>query len=130
MGRLKPIIKPFDSGWSYIFDLFCKLISLLVIWSYNCNNAAKKETTHLGMLVVQACQSTLNIFPQLISKTRIRKPKNHRKSSSGVGIFAQNLSACKKSQYDVQNCKPGRHNRRHTFKCHRSQYKPISTNIP
>ena len=30
-GRLKPIIKPFDNGGSYILDLSFKLISLLVI---------------------------------------------------------------------------------------------------
>ena len=124
------MIKPFDSKWSYILDLSLKLISLLVIWSYNCNNAAKKNITHLGTSIVRVCRSTLNIFPQWISKPRIRKPKNHRKSSSGAGRFAQNLRACKKSQYDVRNCKSGRHNRRHTFKCHRSRYKPISTNIP
>ena len=126
---MKPIIKLFDSGWSYILDLSFKLISLLVIWSYNCNNAVKKNITHLGTSIVRVCQSTLNIFSQWISKPRIRKPKYHRKSSSGAERFAQNLCACKKSQYDVQNCKSGRHNRRHTFKCHRSQYKPISTNI-
>ena len=30
-GRLKSIIKPFDSGWSYILDLSFEFISLLVI---------------------------------------------------------------------------------------------------
>ena len=34
MGRLKPMIKLFDSGWNYIPNIFTKLISLLVIWSY------------------------------------------------------------------------------------------------
>ena len=111
-------------------NLSFKLISLLVIWSYNCNNAAKKNMTHLGTLIVQVCRSTLNIFPQWISKPQIRKPKNHRKSSSGAGRFAQNLRTCKKSHYDIRNCKSGRHNRRHTFKRHRSRYKSISTNIP
>ena len=101
-----------------------------MIWSYNCNNAAKKKITHLGPSIVPVCRSTMNIFSQWISKPRIRKPKNHRKSSSGVGRFAQNLRACKKSQYNVRNYKSGRHNQRHTFKCRRSQYKPISTNIP
>ena len=129
-GRLKPIIKPLDSGWNYIMDLSFKLISLLVIWLYNCNNEVKKNITHLGTLIVRVCRSTLNIFPQWISKPRIIKPKNHRKSSSSVGRFAKNLNACKKSQYDVQNYKYWRHNWRHTFKCCTSQYKPISTNIP
>ena len=130
MGRLKPIITLFDRGWSYILNLSFKLILLLVIWSYNCNNVVKKKITHLGILIGQICWSTLNIFPQWISKPRIRKPKYHRKSSSGAGRFAQNLRACKKSQYDVRNCKSGRHNQRQIFKCHRSRYKPISTNIP
>ena len=34
MGRLKPIIKPFDSGWNYIQHAFIKLMLLLVIWSW------------------------------------------------------------------------------------------------
>ena len=68
MGRLKSIIKPFDSGWTYILDLSFKLISLLVIWSYNCNNAGKKNITHLGTSIVRVCRSTLNTFPQWISK--------------------------------------------------------------
>ena len=130
MARLKPIIKPFDSEWNYILDLSFKLISLLVIWLCSCNNAAKKKITRLGALVIRACWSTLNIFPQWISKPRIRKPKNHSNSSSDAGRFAQNLRACKKSRYNVWNCKSGRHNRRHTFNCRGSQYKPISTNIP
>ena len=86
--------------------------------------------THLGALIVRVFQSTLNIFPQWISKPQIRKPKNHRKSSSGAGRFAQNLRASKKSQYTVKNYTLGRQNRRCTFKYRRSRYKPISTNIP
>ena len=99
---LKPIIKLFDSEWSYMLDLFFKLISLLVIWSCNCNNATKKKITHLGTSIVQVCPSTLNRIPQWISKPRIRKPKNHCKSSSGVGRSAQNLGASKKLLYNVQ----------------------------
>ena len=127
---MKPIIKPFDRGWSYILDLSFELISLLVIWSYNCNSVVKMKSIHLGTLIVRVCRSILNIFPQWISKRRTRKPKYHRELNSGAGRFAQNLRACKKSQYNVRNCKSGRHNRRHTSKCHRSKYKPISTNIP
>ena len=89
------MIKPFDSGRIYILDLSFKLISLLVIWLYNCNNVAKKNITHLGTLIVWVCQSTLNVFPQWISKPWIRKPKNHRKSNRGAGRFAQNLRAYK-----------------------------------
>ena len=47
MERLKPMIKPFDSGRSCILDLSLKLISLLVIWSCNSNNEVKKKVTHL-----------------------------------------------------------------------------------
>ena len=111
-------------------DLSLKLISLLMIWSYNCNKAAKKNIIHLGTSIVRVCRSTLNNFPQWISKPRIRKPNNHRKSSSGVGRFVQNLCTCKKSHYDIRNCKSRRHNRRHSFKCHRSRHTPIYTNIP
>ena len=75
MGRLKPIIKQFDSGWSYILNLYFKLVSLLVIWSCKCNNAVKKEIPRLGTSIVQVCRSTLNIFPQWTSKPRIRNPR-------------------------------------------------------
>ena len=57
-GRFKPMIKPFDSGLSYILDLSLKLHILLVIWSYNCNNIAKKKVVHLGSLIVQVFRST------------------------------------------------------------------------
>ena len=110
-----------------MLNLSFKLILLLVIWSYNCNNAVKKKITGLGISVVQACQSRLNIFPQRIFKPRIRKSMNHHKSNSGIERFAQNLSAGKKSRHNVRNCKSGRHNRYHTFKCRGSRYKPIST---
>ena len=116
------MIKPFDSGWSYILDLSFKLISLLVIWSYNCNNAAKKNITHLGTSIVRVCQSKLNFCPQWISKPRIRKPNNHRKLSSSAGRFAQNLRTFKKSHYNIHDCKSGRHNLRHSYKRHRSRY--------
>ena len=61
MGRLKPIIKPFDSGWNYILDLSLKLISLLVIWPCNCNNAVKKQITRLGTSVTVNLEDTTNI---------------------------------------------------------------------
>ena len=124
------MIKPFDSGWSYILDLSLKLISLLVIWSYNCNNAAKKKVTHLGSSIVQVFWSTLNIIPQWISKPRIKRSFKHQKSSSGTGQFALNLRICKNSHYDVRNCKSGRHNQWYSFKQHRPRYKSISINIP
>ena len=132
------MIKPFDSGWSYILDLSLKLISLLVIWSCNCNNVIKKKVihlgtsiaqdhnvvkkkiTHLGASIAQVCRSTLNVIPQWISQPRIRKPNKHRKASSGAGRFAHNLRTCKQSHYNIQNCKSGRHNRRHSFKRHKS----------
>ena len=131
---MKPIIKPFDSGWRYILDLSLKLISLLVIWSYDCSNVTKKKVTHLGSSIVQVFRSTLNIIPHWISKPRIKRSIKHQKSSSGAGRFALNLRICKYSHYDTRNCKSGRHNRRHSFKRrrtrHGTQYKPISTNIP
>ena len=127
---MKLIIKPFDSGWRYILNLSLKLISLLVIWLYDCSNVTKKKVTHLGSSIVQVFRSTLNVIPQWISKPRIKRSYKHRKISSGAGQFALNLRICKNSHYDVRNCKSGRHNRRHSFKRHRPRYKPISTNIP
>ena len=130
MGRLKPIIKPFDGGWNYILDLSCKLILLLVIWLWQCNNVLKKKITSLQISVIRVCWSTWNLFPQWISKPCIRKHKNHSKTSNGAGRFAHNLCECKRSQYNVWNCKSGRHNRHRTFGHHNTQYKPTLTNIP
>ena len=65
----------------------------------------------------------------MISKPCIRKHKNHSKTNRGAGKFAQNLRACKKSQNNVHNCKSVRHNRCHTFRHCKSQYKLTSTNI-
>ena len=125
---MKPIIKPFDSGWSYILNLFSKLISLLVIWSCNCSNITKKKVTHLGSSIVQVFRSTLNIIPQWISKPRIKKSFKHQKASNGAGQFAITLRKCKYSDYDLQNCKLGRHNKRHSFKQHSLRHKPCPSN--
>ena len=112
-----------------MLDLSFNLISLLVIWSCNCNNATKNKNTCFGTSVAQVFWSTLNVISQWISKPRIKRPYKHRKASSGAGRFAQNLRACKKSQYDIRNCKSNRHSRRYTFKYCGSQSKPIFTNI-
>ena len=120
------MIKPFDSGCSNILNLVLKLISLLVIWSYYCSNVTKKKVTHLGLSIVQAFRSTLNIIPQWISKPESFK---YRKARNGAGWFALNLHKCKNSYYHVRNCKSGRHNRHHSFKQHRPWHKPIPSNI-
>ena len=130
MGRLKPIIKPFDNEWNYILHLSFRLISLLVIWSWKFNNILKKKITSLQTSVTQACWSAMNVFSQWISKPFIRKHKNHSTTSNGARWFPYILSACKKSQYNVRNCNSGRHNQRHTFGCHNTQHKPSLTNIP
>ena len=129
-GRSKPIIKSFDSGWNYIKHVFFKLISHLVIWSWKYNNMLKKKITSLQTSVIRACRTTLNIFPHWISKTCIRKHKNHSKASSGAEKFSQSLQACKKLQYNIRNCKLGRHNQHHTCRRRKSRYNPTSTNIP
>ena len=90
----------------------------------------KKEVTSLRISIIRVCWTTLNIFPHWISKPRIWKHKNHSKASSGTGRFAQNLRACKKSWYNVRNCKSGRHNWRHTFRRRNSRHRCTSTNIP
>ena len=130
MRRLKAIIKPFDSGWNYILYTFFKLILLLAIWSWKCNNVMKKKITGLRTSVIRVCWTILNIFPHWISKPCFQKHKNHSKASSSAGRFAQSLCACKKSRYNVQICKSGINNQCHTFRRHKSQYKPTSTNIP
>ena len=127
---MEPTITLFDSGWNYILHTFFKLILLLAIWSWQCNNLLKKKIISLQILVIQVYQTTLNIFPHWISKPCIRNHKDHIKTSSGAGKFAQNLCVCKKSRYIVRNCKSGKHNRCHTFRRHKSKYKLTSTNIP
>ena len=91
---------------------------------------SKSKITSLRILAIWVCWTTLNIFPHWISKPCTRNHKYHTKANSGAERFAQNLHACKKLQYNVQNCKSGRHNRRHTFRHRNSQYKFTSTNIP
>ena len=51
-----------------------------------------------------------------------------QKASNGIGKFAVNLRKCKYSNYDVQNCKSGRHNRRHSFKRHSPRHRPCLSN--
>ena len=123
------MIKLFDSGWSYILNLFFKLISLLVIWSCNCGNIMKKKVTHFGSSIVQVFWSTLDIIPQWISKPRITRSFKHQKASSGAEQFAINLHKCKYSHYHVWNYKSGRHNQCHSFKQHRLKHKPCPSTI-
>ena len=89
----------------------------------------KKKIASLQTLVIQVCWTTLYIYPYWISTPYIWKHKNQSKASSGAGIFTQNLQACKKSQYNVGNCKSRRHNQGHTFRHCNSRYRPTSTNI-
>ena len=125
---MKPIIKPFDSGWNYIQHTLIKLIALLAIWSWKCNNMLKNKITILQTSVIWVCETTSNIFPHWISKSRIRKHKNHSKASSGTGRFSHNLRACKKSRYNVWNYKSG--NTINVTLSYKSRHKPISTDIP
>ena len=90
----------------------------------------KKKLTSLQTLVIRVCWTTMNMFPHWISKSCIRKHKNHSKTSNGAEKFAKNLRAGKNSQYNVQNCKSGRQNRRHIFRRLKPKYKSASTNIP
>ena len=71
----------------------------------------------------------MSIFSQWIFKLCIPKYKNHSKASSGTGRFYQNLCACKKSGFNERNCKPGRHNRQHTFMHCKLRHKTTSNNI-
>ena len=85
--RLKPIIKPFDSGWNYIQYAFFNFISLLVIWSWKCNNMLKKKIISLWTLVIWVCWTTLNIFPHWISKLVFENTKTTAKRAMARGNF-------------------------------------------
>ena len=63
------------------------------------------------------------------SRTQNSQYNKQQATSKSTGEFAHILCACKKSQYNVRNCKSGRHNRRHTFQHHNTRYKPSLTNI-
>ena len=84
----------------------------------------------LRTLVIRVCQIVLNIFSHWISKPCTQNHKNHTKANSGARRFSQSLCACKKSQYNIRNCKSRRHNRSHTFRGCNSQPKSSSTDIP
>ena len=81
-----------------------------------------------GYIYCSSLQSALTIIPKWISKPRIKKSFKQRKASNGAGKFAVNLRKCKYSDYDVQNCKSGQHNRRHSFKRHSPRHRPCPSN--
>ena len=72
----------------------------------------------------QHSRLSLSGYPNLESRNLLKK----RKASNGAGKFAVNLCKCKYSDYDVQNCKSGRHNRRHSFKRHSPRHRPCLSN--
>ena len=84
----------------------------------------KKKIPSLQTLVIRVYWTLLNIFPYWISKLYIRKYKNHTKASNGAEKFAQNLWSYKKSWYNVQNRKSGRHNQGHTFRRRKPKVNP------
>ena len=115
MGRLKPIIKVFDSGWNSTQHIMNKLISLIVIWSWKFGSIARNKITSLWALVNRVCNTAYNLLPEWIFKPRLQRHKNQGKTSHGAGKFSQNLYASKKLWYNESNCKLGRHSQRHTF---------------
>ena len=85
MGCLKPMIKPFDSGWDYILNISSKLISLLVNWSCYCSNITKKKVTHLGSLIVQAFNQHSILSLNGYQNPKSNDPLNTEKASNGAG---------------------------------------------
>ena len=122
------MIKTFDNGWNYIPNIFSKLISLLVIWSCYCSKITKMKVTQLGTSIVQVFQSAPKIGPEWISKPQIKKTFKHQKASNGAGRFIIVLRKCKYSDYNVRNCKSGRHKRLHSFKQHSLHHRPYPSN--
>ena len=76
------------------------------------------------------CNIVWNLVPKWISKPRLQQHKNHGKTSHGAGKFPQNLRASKKSRYNEQTCKSGRHNQQHTFMQYKSKNRTTTTNMP
>ena len=129
MGCLKPIIKPFDSGWNYIQHIIIKLISFIMICSCKCGNMSRNKITSFRTSINWIYSTALNLFHQRISKPHCQKQKNHSKTSSGAGRFSQNFCECKKSRINERNCKSGRHNQQYTFMNCKSQHKTTKTNM-
>ena len=83
--------------WNYILELSFKLMLLLAIWSWKYNNGLKRKIGSLQTSITQVCRLVLYVFPRWISKTWIRKHKNHSTTSKDAGRFAHVLRAYKNS---------------------------------
>ena len=126
---MKPIIKPFDSGWNYIQHIIIKLISFLVIWSWKCGSMSRNKIASLQTLVNQVCNTVLNVSPQWISKPCIKNTRTIVKPVVVQGDSPKIFVHIKKQQFNECNCKSRRQNQRHTFMHHKSQQKTTSTDI-
>ena len=116
MGRLMPIIIPFDTGWTIILRLIYKLIycTLLLSWIFQDIVFPSLQSSK-----DYVCDIVLPHFFDWKSTPILRRNKNRDKASHGAGKFSMKLRNSKKSSYNDRNCKSGRHNRRHSFLRHK-----------
>ena len=81
MGRLKPIISPFITGYHILQYMFTKLIHLMLFCTFEASTIARKAIIHILNTITKIITSTPNAISNWINKTRIWYTNKRRKTS-------------------------------------------------
>ena len=127
-SSLKSTILIPNSGWQFLHSMLYKIICFMLL----CTFKAKVPTCKTILYIIGTLFEVVILTPIAIykwfNKSQIRHTKKHRKISNGSGEFSHNFCVSKKSCYNEQNCKSGRHGCRHTFMKRKSRAKRATTN--
>ena len=110
MGRLKPIIITFDTGWNFFQYMINKIVHLMLFLLTKFGNIMRNIITRTYVLANTVCTTAQNLLLEWNSTPCHRLAKKHYKKRYGAGKYSCNLRASKKLCLNKRNCKLGRHN--------------------
>ena len=101
----------------------------LKVWCWLCLPDLQFRTLYYDFLYAHRFSANFPVLLLVLLWFLYSKTQESQQSKQWNREIHSNLWACKKSQYNVRNCKSGRHNQRHTYRCCKSKYKSTSTSI-
>ena len=108
---LKSNISTPNTVYQFLQSMFYKIIYFMLFCTLKAITITSKTVVYVFETLSEVVTSTPIAIYNWINKPRIRYTKKHCKTSNGSGKFSHNLRTSKKSCYNEQNCKSGRHGR-------------------
>ena len=115
------------SGYQFLHSMLCKIICFVLLCTFKAKCTTFKTIIYIIETLSEVVISTPIGIYKWFNKPRIRNTKKHCKTSNGNGKFSHNFCASKKSCYNKQNCKSGRHGCQHTFMKRKPRTKRATT---